>query len=404
MKRQFTYFLLVLSLWLGGCKEEFVPGITDFESALVVEANISDKPEIQWIRLSQTTALEQEELQVLNDAEVIVEASTGEQFLFAEAEDGFYYSEIPFAAKPETSYSLYIKTPDGAVYNSSMVELPEAASLVDVYAERVVKNGVEGVQIYADSKGGQQVGSYFRYKYEETFEIESPYFSDLQASIINVENQGEEFEVEVVRKPNDDGKICYSSNYSDEINQITTSGLSDNFAKAVPIRFIPANDPILRERYSIKVSQYVQTPEAFAFYKILDDLGSSGSILSENQPGAIQGNLHNATDPDEHVVGYFGVYRKESKRIFFNYEDFGLSAPPYFYECEFFTYDYKDNASSRIDGDLNERNFLYNSLKGGSYRLVSQQGNNGEIYTIARVECTDCTSFSSKIKPEFWID
>ncbi len=404
MKNAFKYLLLFFGLSLIGCKEEFTPEINDFQSALVVEASITNQPEIQSIKLSNTTILEEGELLVENNAYVAVESSNGEIYNFSQAEDGVYYSNTVFSASPNVSYFLYIETSDGNVYNSNEVQLPGDAILNEVYAEKIIKDGVEGIQVYADSKGSQEDGSYFRYEYDETYKIVAPFYSGLEASIINVLQFGDEYEIEITRGPRDEGRVCYSSNTSIGINQITTSNLGENFAEAVPIRFIPGDDPIIKERYSIEVTQFVESPEAYSFYKILNDLGKSESVFSQNQPGAIQGNIYNSANSQELVVGYFGVVIKESKRIFFNHADFDINTPPYFYDCETITYDYKDNLIANFDGDINERRFLYVALKDDAYEIVPSQTEDDLVYTIVRMECANCTSFSSKTKPEFWID
>ncbi|MDT0678757.1 DUF4249 domain-containing protein [Autumnicola musiva] len=405
MKNILKYILLFLILSFSSCKEEFTPEIIDFQTALVVEANISDNLEIQSIKLSKTMRLEEEEPLIEDNAEITVLSNDGENHQFSQGTNGVYYSNTAFSAKPDVYYSLLIETSDGKVYQSSEVKLPEEAMLTNVYAEKITKNDVEGIQVYADSKGSANNGTYFRYQYEETYEIESPYYSGFEASLKNIIQFGETYDVEVtLGNEIGEGRICYSSNFSHGINQITTSNLAENLAEAVPIRFIDGKDPIIRERFSIKVIQYTESPEAYSFYKILNDLGSSESIFSQNQPGAIQGNIYNTANSEDLVIGYFDVALKESKRIFFNHEDFNIPTPAYFYDCETITYDYKDNLPVPFDGDLNERQALYEALKNNEYEIVPEQTEEELIYTIVRTECANCTSFSSKTKPEFWID
>jgi len=404
MKSKLISLVLLLILTLSGCQEEFVPVIRDFESVLVVESTISDSLETQSVKLSRTIPLDEEGVLLEDSAEVTVAASTGETYQFSQAADGVYYSNIPFSAEAEVSYTLIIETSDGMVYNSSEVSLPEAAAFTNLYAERVTKNGVDGVQIYADSRGGTDNGSYFRYQYEETYQIAPPYFTGFKTVLDSIKRNGEEFDIVMKELENDEGRFCYSSNFSQGVNQVTTSNLSENSAEAVPIRFIPANDPIIRERYSIQVSQYVETPEAYAFYKILKDLGNSESILSQNLPGTIQGNIFNVADDEDLVIGYFGVAIKESKRIFFDYSDFEIPLPPYFYECEEITLDYLDNIHPMYDGDANDRQALFLALENGKFEVIPEPMEVDSLYVIVRSECVNCATFSSQNKPDFWID
>ena len=403
MKSKSIYLVLLLALTLG-CQEEFVPVIKDFESVLVVESTISDTLETQSVKLSKTIPLEEEGILLENSAEVMVSASNGETFQFSQAADGIYYSNQAFAAKPDVSYTLVIETSDGMVYNSSEVSLPEPAEFTGLYAERLTKNGVDGIQIYADSRGSAASGSFFRYEYEESYRIAPPRFTGFKTVLDSVKIGGAEFDIVMELLENNEGRFCYSSGFSQGVNQMTTSNLSENSAEAIPIRFIPANDPMLRERYGIKVSQYVETPEAYAFYKILKDLGNSESILSQNLPGTIQGNIFNVANEDDLVIGYFGVAIKESRRIFFDHSDFDIQLPPYFFECEEITLDYLDNVHPMYDGDANDRAALYNALKNHDYEVIPETIETDSLYVIVRSECVNCETFSSQNKPEFWID
>ncbi|MEZ0131763.1 DUF4249 family protein, partial [Flavobacterium sp. LBUM151] len=99
---------------------------------------------------------------------------------------------------------------------------------------------------------------------------------------------------------------------------VNTIGLSEDRIN-LPIRFIDIKDPIIGERYSIIVRQYVQNLESYTFYKILKSLSTSTSLFSQVQPGFNYGNLKSANDPNEKIVGYFEVSSVSSKRIFFNF-------------------------------------------------------------------------------------
>src|SRR5690606_28802170 len=105
-----------------------------------------------------------------------------------------------------------------------------------------------------------------------------------------------------------EARICYSTQSSDKIIVATTSNLSEDRIDAFPVRFISAKDPIITNRYSINVIQYVQSLEAYTFYRTLGQMaGTGGNILSQNQPGFFSGNLSSDSDPDEKVIGFFEV-------------------------------------------------------------------------------------------------
>jgi len=196
------------------------------------------------------------------------------------------------------------------------------------------------------------------------------------------------------------GQICYTTKSNIGTIQTTTTELNDNIISRFPLRFIAKTDPIIKERYSILVRQYVQSIEAYTFYKIISELGSVQSILSQNQPGYVAGNIKSLSNPDEKILGYFETSSVSSKRIYFNYSDFQIDVPPpYFYECLSITLDFLDNTGT--DFDWNERAYIYNLTVLDDFILEFHEE---PIYIIVTGQCGDCTTFSSSIKPDFWVD
>jgi hypothetical protein len=158
-----------------------------------------------------------------------------------------------------------------------------------------------------------------------------------------------------------------------------------------PVRFIWEESPMLRDKYSILVKQYVQSLEAYTYYKTLNDLGQSESLLSQSQTGFVKGNISSVSNPDKKVLGFFEASSVTSKRIYFNYFDFGYEFPLYFFECEKLLYLPTKELKSKIENE--------------KYQIVDWT-EDGPIkgYYIYKETCTDCTSIASKIKPNFWED
>jgi hypothetical protein len=117
-----------------------------------------------------------------------------------------------------------------------------------------------------------------------------------------------------------DIQICYGSKKSVDIIQTSTTNLQEDRVN-FPVRFISDQSYIISHRYSILVRQYVQSIEAFTFYKTLKEISSSSSVLSPKQPGFVNGNIKCVTDTESKVIGFFDVSSVSSKRMFFNYAD-----------------------------------------------------------------------------------
>src|SRR5690606_5351791 len=105
-----------------------------------------------------------------------------------------------------------------------------------------------------------------------------------------------------------EAETCYNTIASDQILVATTRDQSEDRVQNFPVRFIAATNDIIKHRYSINVKQYVQTFEAYTFYKTLSQMsGNNGNILSQNQPGFFSGNIFSDSDPEEKIIGFFEV-------------------------------------------------------------------------------------------------
>jgi hypothetical protein len=215
----------------------------------------------------------------------------------------------------------------------------------------------------------------------------------------NVANGIQTYDIIITPREQEE-RICFSSRTQTDIIQYTTSILNENTISRFPVKTLQIDASEIRTRYSILVKQYTQNIEAYTFYRTLNDLGNIESILSQSQPGFIFGNIE-STNNNDRVIGFFEVSAVNIKRIYFNSADFGLSDPPYFFECDVLDLNYLDTQSADIDGDPDERNLLFGLVDFRDYKLVFGSFPN---YTIVNPECGDCTTFSSNIQPSFWED
>ncbi len=384
-----------------GCTEPYVIETVNYESVLVVESTITDEMKPQVVKLSRTSTLENPGVLTENNANVTVSGSNGDSFSFTQDnETGFYVSQQPFQAQPNVSYTLNIIAQDGKRYTSSAVNLPPSVGIDELYAEPIVSptDNKDGVQVLVNTQDPTGNAKYFRYEYEETYKIKAPNPSQYSTQIINYNPELGTYDVILTRR--DPQQICYSSEYSTGITQTTTTELNENRVFHFPVKYLSKEDPRIQTRYSILVKQYVQSVEAYTFYKIVKELGSVESLLSQGQPGYVAGNMVAEANQAEKVLGFFEVSSMTSKRIYFNYLDFGFNIPPYFVDCEILLLDYNDNTV--LDDDWNEREVFYDYVTTRNYQVLSlgQQ----TIYRIVQPECSLCTSFSSNVRPDFWED
>jgi len=390
------FFLMLLFQW--SCTEPYEIETVGYESVLVVESTITNELKHQGVKLSKTSTLENSEILKEMNASVVVSGSDGQVYNFNWDGDLEYYRSIdPFKAEPNTSYTLQINTQDGKKYTSTPVNLPPVVEMDKLYAERITdaNQSKDGVQVLVNTTDPTGNSKYFRYEYEETYKIVAPNPTQYYTDVVDYDPQKGTYNVVLTQRVPEE--ICYSTEISTGITQASTTEFNENRVFRFPLRYLSETDAKIQTRYSILVKQYVQSVEAFTFYKIIKDLGSIQSLLSQGQPGYVVGNIASEAGPQEKVLGFFEASSMTSKRIYFNYEDFGLARPPYFVDCEVLQLDYND-----LSMDYNQREALHTYLTYHKFQVLS--ASTGRVYRIVEPECSVCTYFSSNVKPDFWED
>ncbi|MGB3774851.1 MAG: DUF4249 domain-containing protein, partial [Leeuwenhoekiella sp.] len=393
-------FILLVS-----CRDELPLETFEYENYLVVEATLTNVQKQQEIKLSRTTHLDTSFANIETNAEVYVMVNETDRYDFEQtATDGSYFSTEAFSAQTGFEYQLFINTEEGRSYSSTIIRPNPPATINNFYAERTVNaDSINGIQVLMDIDGGEN--RFFRFEYEETYKVVSPFPSPFEYEIIDFVDDPEngiEYDVRLTPNPRQE-TVCYSTINSSGINLGTSGSLNENSLKRQPIIFIQEDSPKIRERYSILGTVYTQGQASYTFYKNLRDLSTNDDLLSQKQPGFIAGNISSLNSQDEDVLGFFDVSLQSERRIYFNYVDFDLLPPPYFFSCELDYYDYLDNTTR--DLSPNFRQLLYIFLLTGDYKIYSRSAPPADnSFALIRDYCSDCTLFSSNVKPEFWED
>jgi hypothetical protein len=381
--------LLLLILIISGCTETLNLQTDTYKEALVVEATITNELKKQEIKITKTSQFEDNEIKPETGAIVIVHDDKGNVYPFQEV-DGKYISQTEFKAEPNTQYGLDIFTKEGKNYKSSNEVLTSESQIQSITPKVVVdKDNGRGVQIKVQSYDPTNSSKYYRYEYEETYKIIAPKWLSYKLVITGERTVG-------FVSNSADTRTCYSTKNSPEIIQTNTAGLQEDRVD-YQVRFISDQNYIISHRYSILVRQYVQSLEAYTFYKTLKEVSSSSSILSPKQPGLIFGNIKCVNDADAMVIGFFDVSTVSSQRIFFNYEDLfpGEPIPPYYVDCTPTFYNFCFGLAKPPCQGTTLISLLNNDL-------VFYDPEPGSSYDVVPIECGDCTKFSSKEIPSFW--
>lgn len=389
MKKYLNGFTAALGLLASGCVEPFELESDKYENLVVVEGTITNENKNQLILLSTTYELEEEGPSPLSNAQVRVIDDT-DTYIFEEGNPGEYVSVYPFRAEEGRSYQLEFITPGERYYKSDPVQFAGTTTIEDVYAQRGSNiEGDPGIEIRVNGSGTSGNTGYYRYEYEETYKIQSFFFKS--QDIILDENGN----IDLVPKSKEE-YTCYKTDLSQNIVISNTNTLNQDNVQGELLRFIGSRNPVFAHRYSILVKQFGISKEAYSYYNTLKDISESESLFSQVQPGHVPGNIYSVNDPDENVLGFFGVSSVTEKRVFFNYTDFynlnDAHRPTFTPYCP------------RIRPTTFE--YLLELMSSGSYRFFDDIGigppTNRPRYRLVYADCVDCTQIGSNEVPEFW--
>lgn len=404
MKKK-VYFLnlLFICVAFSSCIEEFnFEADNNTKHLLVVNATITDEYKNQTITLNKTYSLKDTVPSFEENAIVEIIDNNNTVYPFKEISPGKYQSINKFKAETSLKYHLNISTKDGKKYTSETSELTGTKKMDSLYAEINTENPLgEGISIYVDSYDKSGKSKYYRYEYEATSKIVPPYWyiDTLKTKYLSVRQC---YEFTIVEKDSDD-RICYKLEKSDKIIQTSSTNLSEDRISKFQVNFIPKkNYYYLIYGYSILVKQYVQSFEAHTYYKDLNKFSTSETVFSQVQPGYLKGNISSITNINEKVIGFFEVSSISSKRLFFDYKDKFPNQP--FPKAPFPCYFIAPLECLPTTGTDKPRSPLATAIESREWTFFGE--NNGEAdggnYLMVPIDCGDCRTQGSNIKPDFW--
>jgi hypothetical protein len=393
-----TFIFILFCISISSCTEQYVFKTSTFESILVIQATITNEYKKQEIKITKSYRLEENGPTIEEGANVYITDSDNNNYKFElEKISGLYVSNNEFQAITGKTYQLNIITKEGKSYTSA-VEALTPVNEIQVEPKINTIDGEKGIQIVVSSFDPNAKTNFYRYEYDETYKVVAPDWKSEKLIVAPFTTNGHPDFLVVPRT--EEARICYTTKKSDDLLLINNSGLSEDRID-YPIRFISIKSPILNQRYSIIVRQYIQNLESYTYYKTLKSLSTSKSIFSQVQPGFNYGNLKSNDSPDEKIIGFFEVSSISSKRIFFNFRDIFPtdSYPPYYSSCV-------TNVYPNCWDDFGCRGPKIFSLVAGS-GLGSEEvyyGKQNNTFIFVTAPCGDCTTISSNIRPLFWID
>lgn len=379
-----SFIVLLILLFGGGCKEAYEPEVEFTATNLLVVEGFLNGSGTTTIRLSRTRDNESSGNVAERNASVSIWNDAGQEYRLTESGTGVYTTDAAFPVSGK--YLLRIRTSDGKEYASTEVSLLQTPE-IDVVSWKRLSTGV---QIYVDTHDPQNNTRYYRWEYEETWEIVPQYFSYYELIPKIPVPQRDPFPYTIVRRrpENEFPRICWQSEASDNIIMASSNKLAADVIHLMPVCHVPNRSWKLDTRYSILVKQYALSAAGFEYWENMKKNTEGLGSIFDPQPSEIRGNITCVSNPSEQVVGFFDASTVSQKRIFITNREVG---------------DWRYDSGCEEKYAANHPDSLA-AIFPANIPLDSRGDPIGGIsgYTGAAPDCVDCRLKGTAVRPEFW--
>lgn len=382
-----------LVLIFRGCSYPFTPeGIRQESGILCIEGDILIG-DTSWFKVSESLELDNAldgNLSIKVD-ELWVEDEQGNKYLpylYRESEEysdrgllqaGYYIDtkNLPTDRK----YKLCAVRDGVGRIETPLMEVSIASAIGEIGYK--YNNEDNTVDIYLTTEVGTESGNYYRWKYDDIWEVHATYYSRLY---VNPTNYSVYRRTEI-----SPGYQCWSYGTSKEVMFANTASMEVNKLDSLKLYSIPYSDNKISVLYYTNVKQYSITEDAYKFWESIKINSENIGGIFAPQPSEMRGNLTLLEDPDRFILGYISASTVQTKSCYI--DDGNVYWYDYFskYRCE--TIRSTSAPTIRYISDmLKARYDLYDEVLDGMTTY----------YLWADIRCTDCRSTSTKRRPSDW--
>lgn len=299
--------VLVFFLLLAGtvaCIDEVNFPLRTVTPRLVVEGLVTNQKPPYRVQLTFTDSKQGRraltEANGVSGAVVSIADDQGNATRLTEFQSGVYLTtDTTLVGVVGRSYTLSVQLPDGRRYISRPEQLTAVPDVERVYYEeddRLVASENAGINVYVDVQDPGETKNYYRW---------SAYGYSLRPStgvccLFTYEGCPKCF------------TLCWERGENLAANLLSDELINGNAIRRQFVYFSPIRS---RGLHLIEVNQYSLTEQAYRFWQRYEEQRiRTGSIL-DPLPEPIEGNVSNADDPSESVLGYFGASSVVRKRV-----------------------------------------------------------------------------------------
>lgn len=318
------WIVLLLSGLPCSCVDEIaLPVSEEGQGKLVVEGRaVKGSPSRVFVRLSRTAELSVHGVPTfVEDGDVRLQNRTGQNIALAHQNRGYYTAELtpdsPMDLQTGQSYQLQISLPDGSRYQSAWELLAEVPELDSISFSEVNK------RILNDA--GNIVTIPF-VQYQITTSLVPAGHTTPSPLLWEAEGVFRLYESPTLLNP----RICYITEPVGNGRTKVLSELSND--QVALIRY-----PILEREidwhfatgYFLTLYQYSLSRDAAQYWSQVGQIIQRDGGLYEKPPGSIAGNISNADNPGEQVLGYFFASAVDTSRLLITPDELSVTFTSY---------------------------------------------------------------------------
>lgn len=372
-------WLWAVALVLVGCVEPYMPEIiTSPPNYLVVEGFINSQG-VTTLTLSRSFGISAKTTPPIESgATAYIEEEGGLRIPLLETVVKGTYASASTILNSARRYRLHLTTRGGQEYASEYVPV-KTTPLIDNLTWRANSTGLS---VFVNSHDDASNTQYYRWEYDETWEIASPYDPKLEYVNGNIRPITIPFP-----------RVCYANSHSSSIEIFKTTALTQDVVANYTVRVIPPTSPLVLRRYSILVQQHALTRQEYEYWDLLRKNTEKIGSLFDPQPAQLTGNVRCISNPTQLALGYVGVHSITEKRILIGRSQLPNDWRPL------------TGYESCIPPDTVRSNELQAAFGRGLQLPIDVASTpTGAVvgYLAATPDCIDCRKRGTAIKPSYW--
>jgi hypothetical protein len=305
---------LLAVMMLTMCIKPYEPDIKSSDvSKYVLSGQVSDEEGEQTVTISMTSPVGNPEFLPVSRCRVVIEDDKGRKFPMSDNGGGIYKTVIEQDYLVSGAmFRVSVHTPEGTEIISDYDRINSCPGVDSVYYELQDQPTsdpevfIKGIRFFVDLEGKETDGRFYRWEAWETWEYHAVYPMEWWY----------DGTVHHVVPPDYSRMVCWNTAYVKNIYTVSTQNLDENRYLHVPLHYVDNKTDKLIYGYSLLIRQISLSEAAYNYWDQLRINSGGQEGLYQKQPLAIRGNLHNVTNPDQDVLGFFGAASVRSKRIF----------------------------------------------------------------------------------------